>query len=159
MDYLGKGEVLTNTDLDRFVNNIWEKQAFCVHRKSLRSLSSAHEYGAKQKCCVYNFVQCIYIYIDRVQFVGGISPPLVYASLPLGCIIFYRTMMSHSEREYSPAVNVRKPWKMSILLSEVHELLLCDSHPNFTDLVLNACAPNRWSTIFLTKIYILLKYL
>ncbi len=30
MDYLGKGEVLTNTDLDRFVNNIW---AFCVHRK------------------------------------------------------------------------------------------------------------------------------
>ncbi len=24
-DYLGKGEVLTNTDLDRFVNNIWEK--------------------------------------------------------------------------------------------------------------------------------------
>ncbi len=25
MDYFGKGEVLTNTDLDRFVNNIWEK--------------------------------------------------------------------------------------------------------------------------------------
>ncbi len=25
MDYLGKGEVLSNTDLDRFVNNIWEK--------------------------------------------------------------------------------------------------------------------------------------
>ncbi len=25
MDYLSKGEVLTNTDLDRFVNNIWEK--------------------------------------------------------------------------------------------------------------------------------------
>ncbi len=25
MDYLGKGEVLTNTDLDRFVNNIREK--------------------------------------------------------------------------------------------------------------------------------------
>ncbi len=23
MDYLGKGEVLTNTDLDRFVNKIW----------------------------------------------------------------------------------------------------------------------------------------
>ncbi len=22
---LGKGEMLTNTDLDRFVNNIWEK--------------------------------------------------------------------------------------------------------------------------------------
>jgi len=27
MDYLGKGEALTNTDLDRFVNNILE-----VHR-------------------------------------------------------------------------------------------------------------------------------
>ncbi len=52
----GKGEVLTNTDLDRFVNNIWEKQAFCVHRKSLRSLSSAHE---KQKGCIYNLVQCL----------------------------------------------------------------------------------------------------
>ncbi len=25
MDYLGEGEVPTNTDLDRFVNNIWEK--------------------------------------------------------------------------------------------------------------------------------------
>ncbi len=25
MDYLGKGEVPTNTDLDRFVNNIWGK--------------------------------------------------------------------------------------------------------------------------------------
>ncbi len=49
MDYLGKGEVLTNTDLDRFVNNIIEKKAFCVHRKSLRSLSSAHEKGAKTK--------------------------------------------------------------------------------------------------------------
>ncbi len=24
-DYLGKGKVFTNTDLDRFVNNIWEK--------------------------------------------------------------------------------------------------------------------------------------
>ncbi len=43
MDYLSKGEVLTNTDLDR---------------KSLRSLRSAHEkWGQKQKCCVYHFVQ------------------------------------------------------------------------------------------------------
>ncbi len=58
MDYIGKGEVLTNTDLDRFVNNIREKRAFCVHRKSLRSLISAHEkWVQKQKCCVYNFVQ------------------------------------------------------------------------------------------------------
>ncbi len=49
MDYLGKGEVLTNTDLGRFVNNIWKKKAFCEHRKRLRSLSSAHEeWGQKQ---------------------------------------------------------------------------------------------------------------
>ncbi len=33
MEYPGKGEVLTNTDLDRFVNNIWEKKAFCLHTK------------------------------------------------------------------------------------------------------------------------------
>ncbi len=59
MDYIGKGEVLTNTYLDRFVNNIEEKWAFCVHRKSLRSLSLAQENGGKNKCCVYNFVQCI----------------------------------------------------------------------------------------------------
>ncbi len=49
MDYLGKGEVFTNTGLDRFVNDIIEKKAFCLHRKSLRSLSSAHEKGAKTK--------------------------------------------------------------------------------------------------------------
>ncbi len=31
---------------------------FCVHGKSLRSLSSAHEkWGQKQKCYIYNFVQ------------------------------------------------------------------------------------------------------
>ncbi len=30
----------------------------------MRSLSSAHEkWGQKQKCCVYNFVQCIYIMV------------------------------------------------------------------------------------------------
>uniref|UniRef100_A0A672KZK5 Unconventional myosin-Ig-like n=1 Tax=Sinocyclocheilus grahami TaxID=75366 RepID=A0A672KZK5_SINGR len=51
MDDLGKGAVLTNTDLDRLMT-------FCVLRKSPRSLSSAHEkWGQKQKCCVYNFVQ------------------------------------------------------------------------------------------------------
>ncbi len=39
---------------------------FFVHRKSLRSLSSAHEkWGQKQKCNNFNnnFVQYIYIYI------------------------------------------------------------------------------------------------
>ncbi len=61
MYYLAKGEVLTNTDLDRFVNNIREKYAFSVNRKSLRSLTSAHEkWGQKQKCCIYHFVQYSY---------------------------------------------------------------------------------------------------
>ncbi len=37
-----------------------------VHFSSLRSLSSAHEkWGQKQKCCVYNFGQCI-IYIRNI---------------------------------------------------------------------------------------------
>ena len=61
MDYLGKGEVLTITDLDRFVNNIWEKCLFCVYRKCFRSLSSSHEkWEQKQKCCIYIFVQYNY---------------------------------------------------------------------------------------------------
>ena len=35
MDYLDRGEVLTNTDLDRSVNSIWEKWFFCVHKKNV----------------------------------------------------------------------------------------------------------------------------
>ncbi len=35
MDYLDKGKVLTNTDLNKFVNKISEKYSFYVHRKSL----------------------------------------------------------------------------------------------------------------------------
>ncbi len=68
MDYLGKGEVLTNTDLDRLVNNIWDKLAFCVHRKSIRFLSSAHEkWGQKQKCSIYNFVQYNYTILIKIN--------------------------------------------------------------------------------------------
>ncbi len=38
-----------------------------MYIESLRSLSSAHEkWGQKQKCCVYNFDQCIYIYIYTI---------------------------------------------------------------------------------------------
>ena len=56
MDYLGKVEVLTNTDLDRFVNIIWEKLIFCVYRNSFRSLSSAHEkMGAKSVAFIFLF--------------------------------------------------------------------------------------------------------
>ncbi len=53
MDYLGKREVLTNTDLDTIVNNIWEKWAFCVHRKSLRSLVQLMTNGGKNKSVAF----------------------------------------------------------------------------------------------------------
>ena len=60
MDYLGKGEALTDTDLDRLVNNIWEEWIICVYRKSFRSLSSAREtLEQKQKGCIYISVQFI----------------------------------------------------------------------------------------------------
>ncbi len=49
MDYLGKGEVLTNTDLDRFVNNIWEKYAFCVHKTVLDLWVQLMKNGGKTK--------------------------------------------------------------------------------------------------------------
>jgi hypothetical protein len=31
MDYLGKWEMLTNRDVNKFVHNIWEKKAFCAY--------------------------------------------------------------------------------------------------------------------------------
>ena len=59
MDYLGKGEVLTITDLDRFVNNI-ERNAYFVYIENVLGLSSSHEkMGEKTKvlhlyfCSVY----------------------------------------------------------------------------------------------------------
>lgn len=48
MDYYRYVIVLTNTDLDRIVNNIWEKWVLCVHRKSLKV-------QLIKKCCVYIF--------------------------------------------------------------------------------------------------------
>ncbi len=57
MDYLCKGEVLTNTDLDRFENNIIKIGLFVYIEK----VSSTHKkWGQKQKCCIYNFGQYIY---------------------------------------------------------------------------------------------------
>ncbi len=54
MGYLGKGEMLTNTDLDRFVNNIWEKYAFCVHNLWVQLMKN----GGKTKVLRFlNFVQ------------------------------------------------------------------------------------------------------
>ncbi len=46
---------------------------------------------------------------------------------------------------------------ISILLSDVHDLLLYDSPLNFTDLVLNTCQTDTIAqgTITLTKIYLI----
>ncbi len=53
MDYLGKWEVLTNTDLDRFVNNIWEKyRPFVYIEKVLDRWVQIMKNGGKNKCCV-----------------------------------------------------------------------------------------------------------
>ncbi len=49
MDYLGKGEVLTNTDLDRFVNNTWENRPFVYIEKVLDLEFSSWKMGAKKK--------------------------------------------------------------------------------------------------------------
>ncbi len=76
----------TKTDLDRFVNNIWEKSAFCVQRKSLRSLSSAHEkWGQKQKCCVYNVGQCKYMFFFFRKSVCLIFPVCVLIKMYYQC--------------------------------------------------------------------------
>ncbi len=46
------------TDLNKFVNKIWEKYTCCVCRKSLRFFISTREkWERNQKCCVYIFVQ------------------------------------------------------------------------------------------------------
>lgn len=43
-------EVLTNTDLDKSVNSIWEKLVYCRCRKSFVSLSSPHKNESQSKC-------------------------------------------------------------------------------------------------------------
>ncbi len=50
MVYLGKGEVLTNTDLDRFVNNIWVKyRPFVYIEKVLDLWVQIMKNGGKNK--------------------------------------------------------------------------------------------------------------
>ncbi len=63
MHYLGKGEVLTNTDLDRFVNNIWERP-FVYIEKVLDLWVQLMKNGGKNKSVVFIilFSVCIYIY-------------------------------------------------------------------------------------------------
>ncbi len=59
MDYLGK-EVLTNTDLW----TIFERNGpFVYIEKVLDIWVQLMKNGGKNKCCVYNFVQCMYVYM------------------------------------------------------------------------------------------------
>ena len=59
MDYLGKGEMLTNREVNTFVHNILEKEAFCAYGTFLGSFISAHEtWDQHFTCCIYIFVQC-----------------------------------------------------------------------------------------------------
>ncbi len=53
MDYLCKGEVLTNTDLDRFVNNIWDKLAFVYIEKVLNLWIQLMKNGGKNKSVAF----------------------------------------------------------------------------------------------------------
>lgn len=53
MDYLGKEEVLTNTDLWEI--NVREKWVFCICGKCLRSLSLALENGSKSVTFIFLF--------------------------------------------------------------------------------------------------------
>ncbi len=63
MDYLSKGEVFTNTDLDKFVKDIWEKSAFSVHRKVLDLWVQLMKNGGKNKSIVFIILFRVYIYI------------------------------------------------------------------------------------------------
>ncbi len=47
------------TDLDRFVNNIERNRPFVYIEKVLDLWVQLIKNGGKNKCCVYNFVQCI----------------------------------------------------------------------------------------------------
>ncbi len=53
MDYLGKGEVLTNTDLDRFVNNIERNRHFVYIEKVLDLWVQLMKNGGKNKSVAF----------------------------------------------------------------------------------------------------------
>ncbi len=61
MDYLSKGEVLTNTDLHRFVNNIWDKYVYI--EKVLDLWVQLMKNGGKNKSVAFIILFSIYIYI------------------------------------------------------------------------------------------------
>ncbi len=53
MDYLGKGEVLTNTDLDRFCEQYWEKWVFVYIEKVLDLWVQLMKNGGKNKSVAF----------------------------------------------------------------------------------------------------------
>ncbi len=74
MDYLGKGEMLTNTDLKKFANKIWEKYIYCLGRKSLFFLTHEKLMKAKTKvlrlyCCSVYF-RCAHVISLIVQVIS-----------------------------------------------------------------------------------------
>ena len=91
MDYLGKGEVLTNTDLDRCVNIIWQKWSF-VYIENVLDLwvQLMEKWEQKQKCCVYIFVQCTLYYLHIIHEVyilaacGTVLSPIAHMIWPFG---------------------------------------------------------------------------
>ncbi len=60
MDYLGKGEMLTNTDLDSFVNNIWGNRPFVYIEKVLDLWVQLMKNGTKTKV-LHLYVCSVYI--------------------------------------------------------------------------------------------------
>ncbi len=64
MDYLGKGEVFTKTDLDRFVNNFERNRPFVYIEKSDIWVQLMKN-GGKNKSVAFIILFNIYIYIHN----------------------------------------------------------------------------------------------
>ncbi len=70
MDYLGKGEVLTNTDLDRFENNIWvEYRPFVYIEKVLDLWVQLMKNGGKNKSVAFIILVSVFRNFQRQLFV------------------------------------------------------------------------------------------
>ncbi len=70
MGNLGKGEMRPTTDLNKFVNKIWEKYTYCVSTQKFRLfISTCEKWKRKQKCCVYIFIQK-FLFFSLLFFIG-----------------------------------------------------------------------------------------
>ncbi len=63
MDYLSKGEVLTNIDLDRFMNKIWENRPFVFIEKVLDLWFQLMKNGGKNKSVAFIILFSVFYYI------------------------------------------------------------------------------------------------